>query len=491
MAEINERQDKPEGEIPADEIRRRKAVMFANRSLKNKRFRFSKRSRDTGFITAAASSGIRHEEKALDGEPQHRVKAPRKDREKHTENSSVRDEKLRRRAAYIKEMISQEKNIANHTEEYVSDAASSGETLTKNETERRKDETENSAEHGSHRIEDRNGNAEHRVISPEIAERMKKAAYIKLQLERKLTEERLMSSYSDDDILDIPTSEKHGVSDDRTVTYKEASKPYEGRFIGNSERYEIESSSEYRRKTAIKQAYEKAIIRRRNNIQAELRRRDAETQTAAAITAERNILSANMRNSDSAETERSGVNALLAENTTKEYYHNNRVSSDNSGEYFHDVSGTVLAEKTKFRKYADIGDGLVSSGEFISEYSDAVQSGDAARLSIQPAAKLLRNNSGSSGKAVSDVGGTVSSVERSDSIGSAIMDISAVLAINETKKRFMNILKGKAPEEQKQRVEHRKSKKYHYVDGDENGGRFADRIEQLKKNSFKEKLAKE
>ncbi|MCR5168121.1 MAG: hypothetical protein K6C13_13045, partial [Oscillospiraceae bacterium] len=46
-------------------------------------------------------------------------------------------------------------------------------------------------------------------------------------------------------------------------------------------------------------------------------------------------------------------------------------------------------------------------------------------------------------------------------------------------------------EEQKQRVEHRKSKKYHYVDGDENGGRFADRIEQLKKNSFKEKLAKE
>ena len=363
MAEINERQDKPEGEIPADEIRRRKAVMFANRGLKNKRYRFSKRSRDTGFI--AAAPGIRHEEKAPDEEPQHRVKAPRKDRKKHTDNSSVRDEKLRRRAAYIKEMISQENVVADHTGEYDSYAAASVENITKNEAERRKDETENSAEHGGHHNEVRRGNDEHRVISPETAERMKKAAYIKSQLERKLTEDREISSYSDDDSSDIPTSEKHGVSDDRTVTDKETSKPYEGRFIGNSERYEIESSSEYRRKTAIKQAYEKAIIQRRNNIQAELRRRDAEAQTAAAITAERNIRSANMRNSDSAETERNGVNDLLAENTAKEF-------NNNSGDNKSDVAETVLAEKSKFHKYEKIADGLVSAGDHISEYADAV-----------------------------------------------------------------------------------------------------------------------
>ena len=189
MAEIFDRQDKSEGEIPAEENRRRKAITFANRNMKNKKYRFADRNVSVGIVGGNSADMVRNEDTAGNAiSAEHKVKSPKRtySRDERTadisDNSRKYESETYRKAAYIREMIEQENNSSGYYDNYYSDEYDKENTYTKTETERRIADAEKSKKAERLTDSERSAISERRTISPEVAERMKKAAFIKAKL---------------------------------------------------------------------------------------------------------------------------------------------------------------------------------------------------------------------------------------------------------------------------------------------------------------------
>ena len=189
MAEINEVQEKPEGEVPAEEIRRLKAVTFANRDLKNKKYRFADKSTGVGIVGGSAVRSGNAESKSDNiKSSERRVKLPKRNTSyenrpagnpDYTDNSAKHSEEIYRKAAYIKEMLAQEEYPSTYYDEYYrEDNAEQAQTeyYSGQEKERIKSE--------KHTAKNKAEFTEYEGLSPEIADRMKKAAFIRAKLLR-------------------------------------------------------------------------------------------------------------------------------------------------------------------------------------------------------------------------------------------------------------------------------------------------------------------
>ena len=184
MAEIFDRQDKSEGEIPAEENRRRKAITFANRNMKNKKYRFADKNVSVGIVGGNEVNTAVSEEKPNPADSvntaEHRVKSSKRtySRDERTadisDNSRKYESETYRKAAYIKEMIEQENNSSGYYDNYYSDEYDKENTYTKTETERRIADAEKSKKAERLTDSERSAISERRTISPEVAERMKK-----------------------------------------------------------------------------------------------------------------------------------------------------------------------------------------------------------------------------------------------------------------------------------------------------------------------------
>lgn len=98
--------------------------------------------------------------------------------------------------------------------------------------------------------------------------------------------------------------------------------------------------------------------------------------------------------------------------------------------------------------------------DMAGEYISAIQKGDAAEMTVQPAVSVIKNNMGSIGGISDNVSAISGAVENSDSTGGAVVNAGMGIATSKIKSAISNL----AFNHTNAKVEERQKKKYRYID---------------------------
>lgn len=298
-----------------------------------------------------------------------------------------------------------------------------------------------------------------REISPEMRERIKKAAYIKENLQKDIDVSRLTSA---DETAEeqLTAAETIAVEDMPENVVEDENTSYISRYLGNTENIFDDEDDGERKAAAVKNAYEKEILKK----QAERRK---------------NAISMNYQLETNA--------ALLSAQ---------RARKAAEGEYKKDT------EAQENRR------DITSAAEFAAREISAIKSGNAVKAAAQPVAGVLRNSLDEKTlNAVDDITSVSGTVQNSDSVGSAAANMGINLAADRIKRSVRDLYISR---DNKEKAEKRLEEKLLHIDRKTNekisrinsrkeeamngniSGRLEKRLSKIerKQDKYKEKLAK-
>lgn len=326
----------------------------------------------------------------------------------HKLNENKEKDKQREKAAYVKENIQGSTN-APHYENYenAEEHLSSGQRNEDNYSH--SSDTADNAEKSRSRekFSDNVSSEQQKQIPPEMQQRMKRAAYIKETAENDIAVSR---SFSADE--ETEEEKQNGISENTAAAEKsdpeKEKTEFTSRYLGNSEHVSENQYNDKRKNAAVRNAYEKEILKTQMNRRQNAIAMNSQLETNAALTAADRAKAAADRN------------AAVQEG---------------------------------------IRDNVVSAAEFAAGEIEAVKSGDAARIAAQPAVNILRKSLGENTiQAADDISLISGTVKNSDSIGGAAANIGTTLAASEFKKAAKEMYRN-APD-----IQDRLENKYRYID---------------------------
>lgn len=375
--------------------------------------------------------------------------------EQRREISPEMQERMKR-AAYIKENM-QESINASYREEFdvpeelerKSDSYSNNFSSSAVKEERKVNE----------KTEEKASFEQRREISPEMRERIKKAAYIKENLQKDIDVSRTASEENNAD--EQPASAENTSSENEiTNTVMEDKTERKNRYLGNSEHILNDEDDSERKAAAVKNAYEKEILKK----QAERRKK---------------AISMNYQ----LETNEALLSAQRARKAAEREYKKDTEAQENRRD-------------------------ITFAAEFAAREISAIKSGNAVKAAAQPVAGVLRNSLDEKTlNAVDDITSVSGTVQNSDSVGSAAANMGINLAADRIKRSVRDLYISR---DDKEKAEKRLEEKLLHIDRKTNekisrissrreeamnsniSGRLEKKLSKIerKQEKYKEKLAK-
>lgn len=329
--------------------------------------------------------------------------------EQRREISPEMQERMKR-AAYIKENM-QESIKASYKEEF--NAPAEQELNSDNYSTSAVKEERKVNEITAEKAAEKTFFEQHREISPEMRERIKKAAYIKENLKKDIDVSRLTSA---DETAEeqLTAAETIAVEDMTENVAEDENTSYISRYLGNTENIFDDEDDGERKAAAVKNAYEKEILKK----QAERRKK---------------AISMNYQ----LETNEALLSAQRARKAAEREYKKDTEAQENRRD-------------------------ITSAAEFAAREISAIKSGNAVKAAAQPVAGVLRNSLDEKTlNAVDDITSVSGTVQNSDSVGSAAANMGINLAADRIKRSVRDLYISR---DDKEKAEKRLEEKLLHID---------------------------